>query len=66
MAGMKSSGRDSTPANGWTKAGSRRPPRRQILLGPSPVFEAWLEAYRRELREICEKVNPSSATNDYS
>jgi hypothetical protein len=57
MAGNKSSGRDSTSADGWTKADSPRPPRRQVLHGRSPIFEAWLTAYRRKLREICEEVS---------
>jgi hypothetical protein len=62
MAGKKSSGRDSTSANAWAKAGSSRPPRRQLPVGRSPIFEAWLAAYRRKLGEICEEVSATEAS----
>jgi len=60
MAGKMSHDRDRQWAAYWTRAGSSRPPRRQLPEKPSSAFDVWLSGYRRQL----EQLSKSAAASD--
>jgi len=60
MAGEKSSGRDFTSANGWTKDDSLGPPHQP---SSRPIsFEEWLAAYQKTLRKVCDDGDSGRST----